>query len=104
MDKNIIKSICLEEGKRIPLEFRKNKNVAIDFLEYIKDSKIEVKNSHIYILANWVGFNLYKYKNNDYFTQIRDIVFEGNKQTVGIYIDGNEFHIINGIIFKNNLK
>ena len=103
-DKEKIESICLNEEIRIPIDLRINKKLAIKFLNLVNDSDIEIKNSKIYLLANWAGVEMRQFKIGDIFSEIKDITFEGYEETFDLSIENGESYVANGIFCHNTVN
>lgn len=99
----IIKEIN-REGVRIPLEYRTDKNLAIQLISELKQSQEEVKNHQLYTLASWIGVELGRYKPNQQYSKVVAVGLRGLQETFDLHIPNGESYVANSIIAHNTVN
>lgn len=86
---------------RVPLDIRKDKEVAIKYLSYLNDLNIEVKNKDIFVLASWCGFSIGIFSPNKIHAEVKSKT-NCSEELVGDFTvpDGNSYSA-NGIVVHN---
>ena len=94
----------VEESHRIPLEYRNNKEKAICLLDFIKKNQIIIKNSDIYALASWVGYDIGKYCATKDVAIVQSINYNGKDNTYDLSVHNGHSYVVNGIVAHNTLN
>ena len=95
---NYVSTIC-SSNERLPLEIRTDKNIAKNFINFIKENSIIVKNEFISILSNWCDR-----ENESTFSKIISIDYMGKNQTFDMEIEDAHSYKANGIFAHNTIN
>lgn len=104
LDIKNIQEICEKSEVRIPIDIRKNKKLAKDFLGLIISNNIKINNNAIYTLASWVGIDIGAYRKEDEYSEVKAISPIGKNKTFDLHIKNGNSYVANGIICHNTLN
>jgi len=91
----------LYRDERIPIEYRIDKNKALELFNFIKEKNIETNNKYLYPLASWVGIDFKNYKKDEDFSEIEKIEVLNPEETYDLEIEDDHSYVANGIICHN---
>ncbi len=97
-DYSYVSNIC-SSNERLPLAIRTDKNIAKNFIDFIKENLIVVKNEFIPILSNWCNE-----KNDSTFSKISSIEYMGKNQTFDMEVEDAHSYKANGIFAHNTVN
>lgn len=89
-----ISELCLSD-KRIPIQYRASKQEMKNFINFIKQHNILVKNKYIKIAISMIE------NDQDQFSIVKHIKYEGIKPTYDLEIENTHSYKANGIIAHN---
>jgi len=91
----------LYQKERIPIEYRTNRNKAIELFNFIKENNIITNNQYLYSLATWVGVDFKNYRINEEFSEIEKIEILEPEETYDLEIKNDHSYVANGMICHN---
>jgi ribonucleoside-diphosphate reductase alpha chain len=103
ISKELLTNIC-NGSIRIPLEYRVEKDKAIELLDEIIKSSIKIKNNDIYTIASWVGKDIGTFKSEEEFSETLSIEYIGEEKTADLSIPNGNSYTANGIICHNTIN
>ena len=87
--------------ERIPMQFRINKEIALELFDFIKNNKIDTNNKYLYSLASWLGIDFKNFKKEEKFSEIEEINILSSEKTFDLEVEDGHSYTANGIICHN---